>query len=86
MDLNEAKQVLKDNGYITEALEGAQTGLEQVYAAIKKADANGQKFNAIALKNLVQKLLVQKLLVSAMEGEMTMKDMEDVVDALWTRI
>lgn len=81
MDLNEAKQVLKDNGYITEALEGAQTGLEQVYAAIKKADANGQKFNAIALKNLVQKLLV-----SAMEGEMTMKDMEDVVDALWTRI
>lgn len=81
MDLNEAKQVLKDNGYITEALEGAQTGLEQVYAAIKKADANGQKFNAIALKNLVQKLLV-----SAMEGEMTMKDMEDVVDALWSRI
>ena len=81
MDLNEAKQVLKDNGYITEALEGAQTGLEQVYAAIKKADANGQKFNAIALKNLVQKLLV-----SAMEGEMTMKDMEDVVDALWSLI
>lgn len=81
MDLNEAKQVLKDNGYITEALEGAQTNLEQVYAAIKKADANGQKFNAIALKNLVQKLLV-----SAMEGEMTMKDMEDVVDALWSRI
>lgn len=81
MDLNEAKQVLKDNGYITEALEGAQTGLEQVYAAIKKADANGQKFNAIALKNLVQKLLV-----SAMEGEMTMKDIEDVVDALWSRI
>ena len=81
MDLNEAKQVLKDNGYITEALEGAQTGLEQVYAAINKADANGQKFNAIALKNLVQKLLV-----STMEGEMTMKDMEDVVDALWSRI
>jgi hypothetical protein len=81
MDLNEAKQVLKDNGYITEAMEGAQTGLEQVYAAIKKADANGQKFNTIALKNLVQKLLV-----SAMEGDMTMKDIEDVVDALWSRI
>lgn len=81
MDLNEAKQVLKDNGYITEALEGAQTNLEQVYAAIKKADANGQKFNMIALKNLVQKLIV-----SAMEGDMTMKDMEDVVDALWSRI
>lgn len=81
MDLNEAKQVLKDNGYITEAIEGAQTGLEQVYAAIKKADANGQKFNMIALKNLVQKLLV-----SAMEGDMTMKDIEDVVDALWSRI
>jgi hypothetical protein len=81
MDLNEAKQVLKDNGYITEAMEGAQTGLEQVYAAIKKADANGQKFNMIALKNLVQKLLV-----SAMEGDMTMKDIEDVVDALWSRI
>lgn len=81
MDLNEAQQILKDNGYITEAMEGAQTNLEQVYAAIKKADANGQKFNAIALKNLVQKLLV-----SAMEGEMTMKDMEDVVDALWSRI
>ena len=81
MDLNEAKQVLKDNGYITEAMEGAQTGLEQVYAAIKKADVNGQKFNMIALKNLVQKLLV-----SAMEGDMTMKDIEDVVDALWSRI
>lgn len=81
MDLNEAKQVLKDNGYITEAMEGAQTGLERVYAAIKKADANGQKFNMIALKNLVQKLLV-----SAMEGDMTMKDIEDVVDALWSRI
>lgn len=81
MDLNEAKQVLKDNGYITEAMEGAQTNLEQVYAAIKKADANGQKFNMIALKNLVQKLIV-----SAMEGDMTMKDMEDVVDALWSRI
>ncbi len=81
MDLNEAKQVLKNNGYITEAMEGAQTGLEQVYAAIKKADANGQKFNMIALKNLVQKLLV-----SAMEGDMTMKDIEDVVDALWSRI
>ena len=81
MDLNEAKQVLKDNGYITEAMEGAQTGLEQVYAAIKKADTNGQKFNMIALKNLVQKLLV-----SAMEGDMTTKDIEDVVDALWSRI
>lgn len=62
-------------------MEGAQTNLEQVYAAIKKADANGQKFNKIALKNLVQKLIV-----SAMEGDMTMKDMEDVVDALWSRI
>lgn len=81
MELNEAKQILKDNGYITEAMEGAQTNLEQVYAAIKKADANGQKFNMIALKNLVQKLIV-----SAMEGDMTMKDMEDVVDALWSRI
>lgn len=81
MDLNEAQQILKDNGYITEAMEGAQTNLEQVYAAIKKADANGQKFNMIALKNLVQKLIV-----SAMEGDMTMKDMEDVVDALWSRI
>lgn len=81
MELNEAKQILKDNGYITEAMEGAQTNLEQVYAAIKKADANDQKFNMIALKNLVQKLIV-----SAMEGDMTMKDMEDVVDALWSRI
>lgn len=81
MNLNEAQQILKDNGYITEAMEGAQTNLEQVYAAIKKADANGQKFNMIALKNLVQKLIV-----SAMEGDMTMKDMEDVVDALWSRI
>lgn len=81
MNLNEAQQILKDNGYITEAMEGAQTNLEQVYAAIKKADANGQKFNMIALKNLVQKLII-----SAMEGDMTMKDMEDVVDALWSRI
>ena len=77
--LKRALAILKENGYRIN--EDAETGLEQVYKVIEQVDAAGKKLNTFALKNLVQKVIV-----AAINGNMTTKDMEQVVDALWDRL
>ena len=77
--VKQALKYLKENGY--QINEDAETGLEQVYKVIEQVDAAGKKLNKFALKNLVQKVIV-----AAMNGNMTTKDMEQVVDALWDRL
>lgn len=77
--VKQALAILKENGY--QINEDTETGLEQVYKVIEQVDAAGKKLNKFALKNLVQKVIV-----AAMNGNMTTKDMEQVVDALWDRL
>lgn len=88
MDLNEAKQILENNGYEILKKNGVISHPEpgdllgDVWYTLYELDQDNAKVNKFLLKNLVQKLIV-----AAMQGQLKdHKAMADVVDALWERL